>query len=357
MANTIFFGTSPGGKILKSIDLGVTITDMSVSFNGNPTCFVVDSSNNVYCGTDTGYIYKYSGGVWGTGISVTSYSIYTLALSGTALYVGDSYGEMYTSTDGNLTFHLTSITHAIGIGEITSIINTSTNLIVFGLTGIYNSIGSLIQSGNFTCACDITGGTIYAGSNDGHIWKTDDFGDTWTDLGIISITGAIVAICLLGSNRIGITTSIASDGFFYTDDGGNTYIVEWVPYSTNYIKSIIYLGSSRVILGGSDGHLYLSTDNGGSGTDLGQQFSQTIINCITTFSETVALPTLTIRRLLRIWRLKIPRDKNNVGIAGYYNSRIRNQNTVIEFTYGKNTRNTLGDKRIVINDISVIFMV
>lgn len=77
-------------------------------------------------------------------------------------------------------------------------------------------------------------------------------------------------------------------------------------------------------------------------------------NIITT---TTPLPTLTIRRLLRTWRLKIPRDKKNIGSSGIYDARIRNQNSIVEFTYGKNTRNTLGDKRIVINDISVVFMV
>ena len=71
----VYAGTSPSGLILKSIDNGLTFTNMGNVGHGNPTCFCQLTNGDLLYGTDTGYVVNYT---QGTSLNVSANEIFEI---------------------------------------------------------------------------------------------------------------------------------------------------------------------------------------------------------------------------------------------------------------------------------------
>jgi hypothetical protein len=125
---------------------------------------------------------------------------------------------------------------------------------------------------------------IYVGTAGGGVWKTSDAdlapGATWT---WTPLTDGIAAASASGNIAVGGLAMSPADpetlylglgdpfqsgearGFFITHDGGATWNAGGDPGNTAFIFTMLAIGSSGVLVGGSDG-LWRSTDGGRSFT-------------------------------------------------------------------------------------------
>jgi hypothetical protein len=102
----------------------------------------------------------------------------------TSCYIKDDVGDVITAIIGQ------------GAGH---------DAVIFSYASILKSNGTPPQSGEFLCACDAGGGVLYAGSQ-GHVWKSVDYGDTWSDLGDQAEGDWITSIAV-NNGRIIFTTN------------------------------------------------------------------------------------------------------------------------------------------------------
>jgi hypothetical protein len=277
----LYAGTSPGGLILKSVNNGASFTNEGTAGKGMPLAFCQLSNGDILYTTSTGWVVNYTKSINYDTEESTCYAITSLGLN---IWVGNTAGNVRRSPDGGASWMNGSV--LIG-SKIHSLICIDLyNVLIFAESGIYNWVEdgcapTLIQSGNFTCACDAGSGVLYAGTSNGHIWKSINSGASWTDLGK-KITG----------NKI-VKIVKNDDGIYYIDDYGLFYFTgnDFASYSSvgtgvdAVLTDLIYSNGS-FILSGQGGesydkaHVYISNNGGENWTDIGQQYSQTSINCL-----------------------------------------------------------------------------
>jgi hypothetical protein len=191
----------------------------------------------------------------------------------TALYVGDviiaategpgsAVAKLYQYDPGLDSFVLLSST-GMSDGNISALSFSGTYLIVISTSGIY-AIGHpttvLRQAGNFTAMLDMGDGTIFAGADGGHVWRSDDYGLTWSDMGAKTPDG-ILSIALIGSGRIAFFSYY---DIYITDDEFAT-VTKVYDNSITYGPIIKISETECMAFNGVDGILRAalkSTDNG-----------------------------------------------------------------------------------------------
>ncbi len=191
----------------------------------------------------------------------------------TALYVGDviiaategpgsAVAKLYQYDPGLDSFVLLSST-GMSDGNISALSFSGTYLIVISTSGIY-AIGHpttvLRQAGNFTAMLDMGDGTIFAGADGGHVWRSDDYGLTWSDMGAKTPDG-ILSIALIGSGRIAFFSYY---DIYITDDEFAT-VTKVYDNSITYGPIIKISETECMTFNGVDGILIAalkSTDNG-----------------------------------------------------------------------------------------------
>lgn len=108
-------------------------------------------------------------------------------------------------------------------------------------------------------------GIVIIGNTTGHIFRSTDFGINWTDLGIIS-TGIVTSSSYVGNGR-----ALFSDNaghIFRSTNFGATWTDLGVK-SPTVIQTLSYLENQTVIFGDNNGHIFRSTNGGTVWTDLG----------------------------------------------------------------------------------------
>lgn len=276
VTNYFLAGTSPDGKILKSIDDGLNWIDEDTLGKGNPTCINFINSSNIWYGTSTGYICNYIGESF---IKVSNYqinSIYTNIPNDMAL-LGDSNGDCYYTPISD--FDGWSLQYSLGYSINYIQYDLTVGTLMFTSNGIYTHNGvtlTLRQSGNFICAVyDSVNGFIYAETTTGYIYRNTTTNDYTTWSNVNSLPGSPIKQICKNGNRMFVTTG--SQYVFYTDDNWSSLDVFTLPVSgSNSISN----NGDVIIIGTTEGHIVRSTNNGSSWTDLGQQYSQTSINCL-----------------------------------------------------------------------------
>ena len=98
---------------------------------------------------------------------------------------------------------------------------------------------------------------------DGHVFRSTDYGATWSNLGVIA--AGIYAMTYCGN---GIALLGDDDGHVYrsTDYGATWSDLEAI---ASGILVMIYCGNGIVLLGDEDGHVFRSTDYGATWSNLG----------------------------------------------------------------------------------------
>lgn len=273
---TILAGTSPDGLILKTVNGGTSFTNEGSAGKGNLLAFCQLSNGDILYTTDEGYVVNHT---QGTSVKVSDYAINAIYRNpiNSWLLAGDINGQLFQKEPDT----------SWGLWD-TIIDNPQVNIIIsnyiFTSAGIFTwDSRDLLQSGNFTCAYyDEANGFIYAGTNDGHIWRnhtTEDF-DIWDDLGKkITEDGGAFIIKIIKVN----------DDFYYVDDYTNIYktidnfssydynAIGMYPFDLAYINFYFYIAGQD----NGEGHIYRTNIwNDWNDSDLGQQFSQISINCL-----------------------------------------------------------------------------
>ena len=150
-----------------------------------------------------------------------------------------------------------------------------------GNLGLVNSgwsdLGAIAGANSILSMQYLGTGTVIAGTGNGHVWRSTDYGSTWVDLGAIAGANAIKAMSYLGD---GIVLIGANNGHGRrSTDYGATWTD--VVTGTSSIYSMSYLGNGIVIFGSLDGHVFLSADYGLAWVDEGAIPGTLAIFCIT----------------------------------------------------------------------------
>ena len=112
-------------------------------------------------------------------------------------------------------------------------------------------------------------------SSGGHIFRSTDKGESWTNIGVVS-TDSLYRLEEIGDGIIvngwnGHIYKSIDDGLTWSDKGRLT---------SSYLYATEYLGNGIVLQGSDSGHIFRSTDNGESWEDLGKvgDFADDFVN-------------------------------------------------------------------------------
>lgn len=270
----MYAGTSPSGYVLKSYNSGSTWAVYHTSNYGNPTCFLKVGSNILY-GTDEGYVVNMTKSTVSDQLSISTYIYDAIDLGEGQIETGADFGA-YTSSDNGVTWDLHFFTGA-QVNQLIYI-DSIDRLIGFTSDGIFLSDAGeeAVQAGSFTCGLCVGDGVVYAGDTNDNIWKSEDNGETWADLGQILYDTANKLV-LMDNGRIGV--ALIAGVFQYTDDNFENIETVVIDGLTDAV-SLLYLGDGVALIGDATfGKIFKTEDNGATWSDLGQQYEESSINC------------------------------------------------------------------------------
>lgn len=279
LGSIVLIGTKPSGLILKSIDGGLTFTNEGTLAKGIPISFCQLVSGDVFYGTLSdgiigGYVCNYTDGTF---VLVDAINTEVSALDSYDNYIfaraGNDYGSLYYSSDGGASFsrELTLLgglySHIVAISATVCLTSSSTALLKRTIGGPSVTVLSFPITSLFNAG----GGVIYAGSTNGHIYKSIDFGDSWTDLGNKGFGYETQSIVQGADGRflfIGDDGSGEVDHYFhvcYTDDDFVTVTVgEYIPV----VRKLIQIEDRVLLALGFNCYVYRSIDNGESWVEI-----------------------------------------------------------------------------------------
>lgn len=267
IANEILYAGLTGGttKIAKSIDSGSTWINENVILNGNPIIFCKDDLGNLYCGTDTGYIYKnwaqsyYIGNGSITGLDYINGIIYA-AVSG--MY----YAMKFTSyPSGVFTLNFNG-----SINSVKFIDNY-----IFGPNGIWTLSGTQILAGVIiSTAVDMGNGFIYFSTSNGYVYVNTTINDytSWTFKTALAYN--VIFAKKYGTKIIFLTTSGDPGNVIIYDTINNSVIIGG--FGSNICTEKL---NEKIIYGTNTGYIILS-NNGLVNTQSMKLFNATSINAI-----------------------------------------------------------------------------
>ena len=159
----------------------------------------------------------------------------------------------------------------------------------FTATGIYLTMVSLIQAGDFKSYCDVGGGVLYAGDASGHIWESVNYGENWDDIAApISAAGsAILDIASIGSGRYAFVSGIFSSCRMHITDDSFATASQKIGGSRDCRPSICKISETVSIVPTGSGAVTLAniwrTENNGdlwSQIGGGPNQGESSINCL-----------------------------------------------------------------------------
>lgn len=119
------------------------------------------------------------------------------------------------------------------------------------------SVGCIKYCGN--------GLVILGGANDTHIYRSTDYGKTWTDLGAV-VGEAVFSLSYFGNGRI--LAGTYEHHMYKSTDYGETWN-DLGEVCSSVVRDICYCGNGVALFTTDDNHIFRSTDYGETWTDLG----------------------------------------------------------------------------------------
>lgn len=198
-------------------------------------------------------------------------------------YYGLTWPPSSTSEAFNVLLAVSAVEKTTGISGQFNLSNQpldlSTSPTTLGNSPI--STGSLSPDTQLRFSCYIADGVHLLGSgNQGHIIRSADYGDNWSDLGQQFSQTFILSACYCG-NGICLAGTSTGGKVLRSTDYGATWSDLGQQGGAQSIYGLTYLGNGICLAGtGNNGHIIRSTDYGATWSDLGQLGSEIQIACI-----------------------------------------------------------------------------
>ena len=142
-------------------------------------------------------------------------------------------------------------------------------------TDLGNVLGEELHTGSVTCLASAGGGMAYLLTGDAHVWKSVDWGVTWAPLGQVSTMPRLepyhfsYSITVLPTGTVLVSnTNPAGGHVFRSEDGGASW-QDLGAISTQALYRFEKVGAD-VLVNGWAGHVYKSTDDGRTWLDRGR---------------------------------------------------------------------------------------
>jgi len=142
-------------------------------------------------------------------------------------------------------------------------------------TDLGNLLGEELHTGSVTCVASAGGGVAYLLTGDAHVWKSVDWGVTWSPLGQVSNMPRhegfhhSYSMTLLPSGTVLVSNTNPTGGHVFRSEDGGASWHDLGPISTMALYRFEKV-KDGVLLNGWAGRVYKSTDDGKTWTDLGQ---------------------------------------------------------------------------------------
>lgn len=271
--SNLFAGTQPGGSdncVHRSTDGGQSWEPAGAAID-YPVYDIILNDSTIYVATD--YDNPGEGGVFMStdyGDSWTDITsnlplgdIYTIAVSGSSIFVGTNEDGVYKTTDVGSSW-IPVNTGLPGYSFISVLAESGSDLFAGTQDGLFISTDSggewaRLDSGftdPFIYSLAILGSNVYAGTNDG-LYYSPDYGSSWNEISTGLFNKSIASLAFAGTDLYAGT-----DGAGVFRSSNNT---DWVWKSDGItagdIKSHVINGDNFFV-GTGKGGVFLSTDNG-----------------------------------------------------------------------------------------------
>ncbi|MGD0038316.1 MAG: FG-GAP-like repeat-containing protein, partial [Bacteroidota bacterium] len=311
----VYLSTNSGGSWTQ---FGTGLPSVSIT-----SLAIIDT--NIYAGTYGGgvYLITKNGTTWGTvNNGLTNMLIQSLAVSGTNLFAGTNNAGVFLSTNKGASWTSVNTGLTSNNGYVSSIFVNGTNLYALcGWSGIYlstNNGTSWTQVGNGlanTCnvnALTVSGTNLVAGTGSG-VFILSNNGNTWAQANNGLIGTQVTAMVVSGTNLFAgthgnpggvflstnngaswVNTGVSSDVSSLVTNGAILYAGGWgVYFSTSngnfwtqtsgingYVQAVLIKGSN--LFAGTNGGVFLSTDDGTSWTAVDDGLTNTNVTALYT---------------------------------------------------------------------------
>lgn len=245
----ILAGTQTNGKILRSVNDGVSFSDLGQQFSQIAIQSLCYCGNNLFIATTNngGFILRSTNGGLNWSNLGNMFSLLNIVCS-------------YNAGNG-LIF--------AGGGPLGYILRS----IDYGLN--WSSSGNLFSQANIEAFTRTSDGTMLASTSpNGLILRSLDNGLTWVNLGAMFSQTYCYSLCSL-DNGIVLCSTFPNAYILRSVDNGLTWVNLGQQFAQTIINTFLYLGSGVVIAGtGNSAYLLISYDFGLTWSNLGTQFAQ-----------------------------------------------------------------------------------
>lgn len=283
VSDTAFYLATYSGGVFKSVDEGLTWTDISGNLPSLNMWEVAVSGNNLLAGSQSGLFVSSDDGVsWVESGGLNTTSANKLVSDGTNLYLGTTEMGVYTSSDGGSSWN--DISTLLSSLFVRDIMKVGSDLFVAVASGGFFT-GDLQKStdNGITFSSSSTGianadqimdlyydGSVLFAATFTEIYQSIDGGANWTS-GSTGLpgTGQIEDVIFDGTNHYaGIT-----EGIYRSIDGGTNWSLSTNGFPTNYgFVEFEVLGND--IFAANSLEIYVSSDDGSNWALTG--FTQTL---------------------------------------------------------------------------------
>jgi hypothetical protein len=200
---TLYAGTR-GGGIFRSDDLAGTWVPSGTGLTGTIVKSIVENEYGMFAGTtDAGvFLSTDEGGYWSqVNSGITNIEINALTVNGDVIYAGSEGSGVFKSTDNGASW--TVMTQGLASWYISSLYTMDSRVFAGTLYGLYMldengttfiNVNGIIQSEVLAFCHD--GSTLYAGSNGGGVYFSDDFVTSWTTWSEGLVNKNIYSLCI-----------------------------------------------------------------------------------------------------------------------------------------------------------------
>jgi len=258
-SNGVFRSTNNGGNWIEA-DTGITARYVaSLAANGA----------NIFAGTDSGvFLSTNNGHHWTTadkGLNIASTDINSLLISGNRVFAGDDYGVSESADNGGnwnaeddglspgyATFAMAANDLYIYSSGIGTVYSSGTNIIY------WIPMDSGLQDYGIT-ALAANGPIVYAGTNEGGIFLSTDYGNHWraVNTGLTYNNNQVYSIVISGEDVFAAT----GVGVYVSSDSGSHWLEADSGLSAVTITSVVANGNT-IFAGSNYGGLYESANDG-----------------------------------------------------------------------------------------------